>query len=96
MHLGMQPLINRLNSTKATCVFPDLFIDNPGTPSSKLPTIAPILLHVLIPGFLFRYISCVADVMLKEFGFEFIPYNQIRLSLVHVLCLGLFGSRAPH
>jgi hypothetical protein len=42
MDLGMQPLIDRLNRAKATCVFLDLFMDNPETSSSKFPTIAPL------------------------------------------------------
>ena len=69
MDLGVQPLIDRLNSAKATSSFLYLFMDNPETSSSKFPTISPILLHFPIPTFSFRYVSRVPDVILKEFGF---------------------------
>ena len=36
----------------------------------------------------------MSDMILKEFGFEFIPFNQIGSSLVHILDLGLFEIRA--
>ena len=95
-YLVVQPLIDRLNSATTATSFLYLFMDNPETSSPNSSTISPILLHSPIPTFRFRYISRVSHMILKEFGFEFVPYNQIRLSLVHVLCLGLFGLGVLH
>ena len=68
-------------------------MDDTETSPAELPTIAPILLYLLIPISRFPHISCVSDMIRKEFGFEFVPYNQIGLNFVHVSDLGLFGSK---
>ena len=78
------PLINRLYRTVAACSFLDLLIDNTKTSPPEFPAIAPILLHFPIPIFSFLHISRVPNVIMKEFGFEFIPPNQIGLRLIHV------------
>ena len=67
-------------------------MDNSETSSPEFPTISPILLHFLVPTFRLRYTSRVSDVVLKEFGFELMPFDKIGLYLVHISDLGLSGS----
>lgn len=50
------------------------------TSFSMLFTLAPFLLHFLIPIFPFSHVSCVPDMILKEFSIEFIPFKQVRLA----------------
>ena len=88
------PLINYLYGAIPASSFLFLLIDNAETSLSELPTITPILLHFSIPIFRFPEISGVSDMILKEFGFESIPFDQIGLSIAHILDLGLFELRA--
>ena len=74
--------------------FLDLLMDDTETSLAELSTIAPILFYLLILICRFLHISCMSDMIWKEFCFEFVPYNQIGLNLVHVSDMGLFGSRA--
>ena len=75
------------------CILPDLLMNDTETSLSELSTIAPLLLHSLIPIFHFSHVSCVSDVILEEFGIKFIPFNQIGLSLAHGLRKWKFGAR---
>ena len=64
---------------------------NTETSPSELPTISSILIYLLILVFRFPHISCVSDMILKEFGFEFIPDNQLGLSLVGLSMTRVWG-----
>lgn len=88
MNLSMLPLINRLDSSVATSSPVDLLMDNPETSPPNFSTIAPFLLHSLVPTFRLRRTSRVPDVVIKEIGFELIPLNKIGLNLVHTSDLG--------
>jgi len=58
-----------LYSAVVACSFLDLLMDNTKTATPEILTHHPFLLHCLLR---FPHISCVSDMIVKEFRFEFI------------------------
>ena len=61
------------------CSSPNLLIDDTKTSRAELPTVVPILLHLLIPIPPFLRISYMSNMILEEFRFRFYTTQPNRI-----------------